>query len=145
MTRTDDQVAALRAFLTSEADEGVRLTRQLVETNRAEGIGELVYAAFVTAVRRRFLPTGSIPDVIHFVATARVRLLDKGITIDPRTAEILLRRILGENIAAGLDEKARARAQVFLLSELVSDEELDAAGLSGFLAQARALADQLIV
>ena len=145
MAQPDDQVAALRAFLTSEADEGVRLTKQLVEANRAEGIGELVYAAFVAAVRRRFLPSWTIPDVIRFVATARARLLDKKITIDPGTAEILLRHTLGESIAAELGEKARARAQIFLLSELISDEELDVAGLDEFLTQARALADQLIV
>jgi hypothetical protein len=144
MVVSDDQVAALHAFLALEPYETERLTKQLVEADRLEGYGELVYAAFIGAVRRRFSPTWTIPDVIRFVATARARLLNDEIEIDPRTAEILMRRALGESIAADLDEEDRARAQIFLLVELIVDEELDDAGLDEFLAHARTLADQLI-
>jgi hypothetical protein len=143
MAVIDEEVTALRAFLALELDEAERLTRQLVEAARLEGYGKLVYAAFVTAVRRRFSPTWSIPEVIRFVATARTRLVDDEIAIDPLTAEILLRRALGESIATKLDEEANARAQIFLLCELIVDEGLDDAGLDEFLIQARTLADRL--
>jgi hypothetical protein len=143
MVVSDDQVAALRAFLALEPYETERLTKQLVETDRLEGYGELVYAAFVAAVRRRFSPTWTVPDVIRFVGTARARLLNDEIEIDPRTAEILMRRALGDGIVAERDEEARTRAQIFLLGEMVVDEELDDDGLDEFLATARVLADQL--
>jgi hypothetical protein len=143
MVVSDDQVAALRAFLALEPNETERLTKQLVETDRLEGYGELVYAAFVAAVRRRFSPTWTVPDVIRFVGTARARLLNDEIEIDPRTAEILMRRALGDGIVAERDEEARARAQIFLLGEMVVDEDLDDDGLDEFLATARVLADQL--
>jgi hypothetical protein len=139
----DEQVGALRAFLALQPDEVERLTKQLVDARHVEGYGELVYAAFVTAVRRRFSPTWTIPDVIRFVATVRARLLDNEIEIDPLTAEILVRHALGDGIAAELDGEARTRAQIFLLGELVVDERLDNAELDAFLATARVLADQL--
>lgn len=144
MAVIDEEAAALRAFLALELDDAERLTNQLVEADRLDGYGELVYAAFVVAVRRRFSPTWTIPGVVRFVAAARVRLLEDGIAIDPRTAEILMRRALGDVVAADLDELARARAQIFLLGELIVDEDLDDAGLDEFLVQARTLADRLI-
>jgi hypothetical protein len=108
-----------------------------------EGYGELVYAAFVTAARRRFSPTWAVPDVIRFVAAARAELLQDDIDIDPRTAEILTRRALGNSIAAELDEEASVRAQLFLLGEFILGEDLDDVRLDEFLATARGLADQL--
>ncbi|MGI5223999.1 hypothetical protein [Actinoallomurus sp. CA-142502] len=144
MTVTDEQVAALRAFLASEPDEAERLTGQLVEADRLVGYGELVHAAFVTAVRRRFSPSWSIPEVIGLVATVRAQLLDDGIHIDPRTSESLMRHALGDAVATDLEKPATARAQVLLLGELIVDEGLDDAGLDEFLAQARTLADRLM-
>ncbi|MCO6009404.1 hypothetical protein NE236_30980 [Actinoallomurus purpureus] len=136
-------MAALRAFLAFDPDEGVRLTKRLVEVGPVGGYGELVYAAFVTAIRRRFHPGWTIADVIRLVATMRARRLDPGIEIDTRAAEILIRRALGETVAGELGDETEARAQIFLLAELVADEELDDAGLDEFLAQARPLANQL--
>lgn len=144
MAVTDEEVAALRAYLALEPEKAERLTRQLIETDRLVGYGELVYAAFATAVRRRFPPTWMIPDVIRFVATARARLLDDEIEVDPRAAEILVRRALGDGIAVDLDEVVRARAQVLRLGELITDEDLDDAGLDEFLATARVLAGQTV-
>lgn len=144
MARKDKQLAALRAFLALEPEEAQRLTKQLVQTDDVDGYGELVYAAFVTAVRRRFPPKWRVPDVIRFVATARARLVNDVIEIDPRTAEAMVRRALGDGIASELDEEASARAQIFLLGELIVDENLDDAGLDEFLVEARTLADHLI-
>jgi hypothetical protein len=145
MPVTDEQVAALRSFLALNAAEAERMTRQLVAADHLNGYGELVYAAFVTAARRRFSPIWSIPDVIRFVASARAELLEDDVDIDPRTSESLIRRAIGDRVTAELDETASARAQLFLLSELIFDEQLDDAGLDTFLAQARSIADQLTV
>lgn len=143
MLVSGEQVAALRAFLALDPDQAGRLTEQLVESGRVEGYGELVYAAFVSAVRRRFSPTWTVADVIRFVAAKRAELLEDGAEVDPLTAEILVRRALGGGIATELDEKSRARAQILLLGEIVADAGFDDAGLDDFLAQVRSLADQM--
>jgi hypothetical protein len=139
---TDEQVAALRAHLALNLDESEQLHQRLVQTGDVAGYGELVYAAFVMAVRWRFAPMWTVPDVVRFVVAARVRLSEDDIDIDPRASEALIRRALGEDVAAELDEEIRGRTQVFLMSELIFDEDLSNAGLDKFLAEARALAEQ---
>jgi hypothetical protein len=57
MTVPNGQIAALRAYLVGGADEWQHLHWQLVEDGAADGYGDLVYTAFITAVRRRFAPT----------------------------------------------------------------------------------------
>jgi hypothetical protein len=142
MSVTDEQVAALHALLALDPLKAEGLTRQLVETDHLDGYGELVYAAFVTAVRRRFSTTWSVPDVIRFVAATRAELLEDDVDVDPRTSEILIRRVIGDRVTAELDKKASARAQLLLLGELIFDERLADAGLDAFLTHARSLADQ---
>lgn len=143
MAISDKQVASLRAFLAHEPSEFVHLTRPLMESTDAEGYGELVYAAFALTVRRRFSPSWTIPDVVRVVATIRARLLETEVDVDPRAAETLIRRVLGDSVAGDFDDEAKSRAQIFVLAELVDDEELDDAALDAFLVEARALADQL--
>ncbi|MEV5710270.1 hypothetical protein [Actinoallomurus sp. NPDC052274] len=144
MAVTEVQVASLRSFLAGDPGEGVQLTRRLVESGHTEGYGELVYAAFVTAVRRRFSPTWTIPKIVRFVATARANLLGNDVEVDPQAAEAVIRRALGDSVATVSEDKATARAQIFLLFELIDDEELDSAGLDTFLAEARSLANRLM-
>jgi hypothetical protein len=96
---SDEQVAALRAFLALDADEAEFLTNQLVESNRLECYGELISSTFAAAIRRRFSPDWKIADVIRVVASTRGRLINEGIEIDTRAAEILIRRTLGEKIS----------------------------------------------
>jgi hypothetical protein len=88
-------------------------------------------------------PTWAVPDVIRFVAAVRAELLEDEVDIDPRTAEVLIRRALGDGIVTVLDEEAKARVQIFLLCAMVADAGFDDAELDAFLAQARGLADQL--
>lgn len=144
VTVNDAQVAALRAFLELDADDTERLIKQLIETGPLDGYGELVSAAFATAVRRHFPSGWTIADVIGTVASARARLINEGVEIDPHAAEILTRRTLGDSIAVELDEEVSARAQIFLLSELIIADELDDTEIDDFLAAARELADQLL-
>ncbi|HEY0541924.1 MAG TPA: hypothetical protein VGD53_26390 [Actinoallomurus sp.] len=144
MALSDEHVAALRGFLAFEPDEGVRLTGRLAQTDDLQSYGVLIYAAFVTAVRRRFSPTWTVPEVIGFVASVRARLLGDEIEIDPRAAELLMRRALGDSVTGDLDDETKARAQILVLAELIADEQLNASGLDQFMGQARALADQLV-
>lgn len=142
MPVTDEQVAALRALLALNSPEAERLTRQLVEADRLDGYSQLVYAAFVTAARRRFSPTWTISDIVRFVAAARAELLADDVDVDPRTSEILIRRAIGDHVATEVDMEASAHAQLLLLGELIVDERLADTSLDTFLTQARSLADQ---
>ena len=116
---------------------------RLLQAGGVDGYGRLVYAAFVMAVRRRFSPTWSTADVVRFVATARADLIKDGVEIDPRSAEILIRRALGDGIRTELEQEASARAQIFMLVQLVLREELDDAGLDELITQSRWLAEQM--
>jgi hypothetical protein len=146
VTVSDDQVAALRAHLLHEFDKAGRLNRQIAEATDMEGYGEFVWAAFVLAARRRFAPEWTVPQIVKYVAAARARWGKDADDIDPRTAEIMMRRALDDHVPTDLDEMVRGRAQVFLLTELIAnDQELDEAGLDELLAQARALADKWAV
>src|SRR4051794_16917815 len=120
----DEHVAALRAFLTLEGDETQSRIGQLVD-NDLRAYGELLYAAFITAANRRFSPVWTAADVVRFVAATRARLLQDDITIDPRAGELLLRWALGDAVTVDLHKEINARAQIFLLSEMIAEEELD--------------------
>ena len=144
MPVTDDQVAAMRAHLALRPEEFKPLHERLIKTGDTAGYGALVHGAFVSAVRRRFAPMWTVSDVVRFVAAARASLREADIDIDPGTSEVLIRRALGEEVPVELDTETISRAQIFLLSELIFDEGLDAARLDEFLVDARKWADQLI-
>jgi len=137
---TSEQVTTLRAFLAFDPSYE-RLTRELAGSGRLHGFGELVYAAFVTAARRRFGPTWTSAQVVRFTARARNGLRTHGIDLDPRATEILIRQALGDRVTSPYDDNTHARVMLFVLGELISEERLDEASLDAFLAKARALAD----
>jgi hypothetical protein len=142
VTVADEHVAALRAHLLHDFDEAERLNRQVAEADMP-GYGELAWAALVLAARHRFAPEWTVPQVIKYVAAARARWGEAANDIDPRAAETMLRRALDDEVPADLDAMTAGRAQAFLLSELIVDEQLDnAAEVDELLAKARKLADQ---
>jgi hypothetical protein len=61
MVVTDEQVAALRAYLVPDLGEAERLNLHLVTMGGQDGYGHFVYAAFVEAVRNRFSRHGRAP------------------------------------------------------------------------------------
>jgi hypothetical protein len=95
----------------------------------------------VLATRHRFAPKWTVSQVIKYVAAARARWGKDAEDIDPRAAEIMLRRALDDDAPADLDETVKGRAQIFLLGELIPEEQFDNAELDEFLAKARMLAD----
>ena len=140
MPVTGEQVAALRAFLAFDPSYQ-RLVGELSSGGRAHGFGELVYAAFVTAARRRFSPTWTSAQVVRFAAQLRVVLRAYDVDLDPRAIEILLRQALGERVTSDYDDGTHALVMLFGLGELISDERFDQTSLDAFLADARVLAD----
>ncbi len=140
MPVTDEQVTALRAFLTFDPSYQ-RLTGELSDSGGVHGFGELVYAAFVTAARRRFSPTWTSAQVVRFAGRLRVVLRAYDVDLDPRAIEIMLRQALGERVASEYDDGTHALVMLFGLGELVSGERFDQAGLDAFIADARVLAD----
>jgi hypothetical protein len=150
MAVTDQQVEALRAYLSADSEaeaEAVEAERQfivLARTGHADGIGELLYAAFVIAARQAFAPTWESADIIRFVADVRSSSGEASGILNPAVAEDQLRAALGQEPAGRSDEEARARAQLILLAALIARLGLTAPGLDKLLSDGRALADQLI-
>jgi hypothetical protein len=137
---TDEQTEALRAFMSFDPSSE-RLTRDLAGSGRLDGFGALAHAAFVIAVRRRFAPSWTSAQVVGFTAQLRNALRPRGIDLDPKAAEILIRQALGDPVTSEHDDKTQARATTLILIALVADEQLDDNGLDLFMAEARALAD----
>jgi hypothetical protein len=141
MTVSDQQVAALRATLALDAAQAQEWRAQLVGSGDLDGFSELVYAAFVLAVRRYFPMAWARADVVRYVGSVRARGLD-GDDIDPVIAEALIMRALGAGEALHASIEAKVAVQTILLGSLTADLELDSSSLSLFVAEARELADQ---
>jgi hypothetical protein len=142
MPVTDDQVAALRAYLADDLDQHRRLYAQLDRQAARSGYIALLVAAFFEAVNRRFAQDGTAADVIEFVADVRGRSEALGEAIDPRAAERLIRAALSDEDIDDLDDRAKGRLYVVLLAGLIGDEQLSNDGLDEFLAEARKIADE---
>jgi hypothetical protein len=145
MAVTDDQVAALRAYLSAsddaDADDAEVRFLALAKANRLDEIGALVYCSFAVAARLRFSPSWTSADLVHFVADVRGSSTQAATLISASAAENQLRGALGKSLTWRPDEETRARVQLLLLSALtlgLADDELDRV-----LADGRALADHL--
>lgn len=138
---TGQQVAALRASLTFDMAQAQEWRARLIQSGDLRGFGELVYAAFLLAVRRYFAPVWTRADVVRYVGSVRARGPADD-DVDPVIAEMLILRALGADPPLRAAEEAKAEAQAIMLGALISDLGLDAAGLDEFLAEARALADR---
>ncbi len=146
MAVTDDQVAALRAWLhagtDAEVSDAERRFLSLSKTSGLDEIGSLVCGAFAAAARRRFSPTWTSADIVRFVAGFRGSSVEAAELLSPSVAENQLRVVLGEKQGIVPPEEDRARAQLLLLAALtvtLGPQELDQV-----LAEGRALADSLV-
>ncbi len=142
---TDDQVAALRAYLSAgtdtEADDAERQFLTLARTGSLDGIEVLVYGAFAAAARRRFSPTWTSADIVRFVADFRSSSAEAAGLVSASAAENQVRGALGEKLTALPDQEIRARVQVILLAVLTAG--FTPHELNGLLAEGRTLADSL--
>lgn len=144
MPVTDDQVAALRALLSDDMSSYRQLFDGLDRAEAKKGYPALVTAAFGIAVERRFGTSYQPEDVVSFVADVRARSDRLASRLDPDVAERVIQAVLGHGTTRGLDKEAVTSAKLLLLGGLIADACLDDAGLDGFLAAARKLADQLM-
>jgi hypothetical protein len=144
MPVTDDQVAALRAYLAGDFDTHKQLHRQLDPVAAGTGYTALIAGAFFEAVDRRFGKNDTNADVVEFVASVRTRSERLADELDAQIAERLIRHSLGSGSIADLEDAAVIRTQIILLAGLISDEKLDNAELDQFMTTARQLGDQLM-
>jgi hypothetical protein len=112
----DLHVAAVRALLTRDVDEHLRLIEAIDREGSAAAYGVLYKAAFMEAVRRRFGPVATRGDVIHFVAETRASRSRDVADIDILAAERLLLAMLGDQRSLrGLTEEDEALISPLLL------------------------------
>lgn len=144
MSITDDQVAALRAFLAGDFETHQRLHSQLDPVAARTGYTALIAGAFFEAVDRRFAQKKSDSDVVDFVGSVRARSERLADELDPQIAERLIRHSLGQGSIADVDDETVVQTQIVLLSGLVADEQLNNAKLDDFMTTARALGNRLM-
>lgn len=144
MRVTEGQTAAARALIAGDEHDFVRLTTRLADADMYP-YQLLLEAALALTATRRF---GSFTDgeLIRYVARIRAGTPGRAedMDLDPLAAEAALRRALGQPAPGDGDPWMRLRSVVALLGVLVSDLELDEAGVDGILAEARTLADRWI-
>ena len=138
-TSEEAQVTALRAFLSF--DPGFeRLNRQLADEDHLAGYGDLVCSALDIAVRRRLGSAPAPSDVVQLVASLRISLRKQQIELDPLAMEEIIQSAADDTMAGHYDDKTRADILLFVLGQLIFDEDLDDTGLEDFLVMARAMA-----
>jgi hypothetical protein len=141
MPITDQQMVALRAFLTNDADGMAPLAYQLGD----QGIGgyvRLADAALSLLASRHFLHYTNA-DVIRYVAAVRAERIadDKAYDFEPTVGENIIFHSLGKKLPPP-NPKEWVRAVVGLLDDLSASELLTLADVDELLAEARALADR---
>lgn len=138
VTSGEAQLAALRAFLSF--DPGYeQLNRRLADEGYLPGYGDLVWSAFEIAVRRRLGHTPAPGDIVKLSASLRVSLRQQQVELDPLAMEDAIRAAIGDGVPVHYDDQTRAEILLFVLGQLIFDENLDDAGLDDFLVMARAM------
>jgi hypothetical protein len=144
MVVSDQQVAALRAMLTGDAEENKRLVSQFDRGAEGAGYSALVNAGFFEAVDRRFGKDSTPAGIIEYVADVRSRSDAIAAKLDPAVAERLIRSVISDETTDDVDSKTSARGKLFLLTAIVADEQFSPAELDQFLARVRKMADYLL-
>lgn len=142
MTVNDTNMFILRAHLGGEDAAVRRAYARITDPDAVGDLAELIFEAFLIAARREFFPTWNHAQVVSFVAQLRALLSGRPGILDPITAELELRRALGEDVAVTPDAGARATAQLILLDALIESLNLDDDAIWNLLLQARGNATQ---
>lgn len=135
--------AALRALLSGDARESAALAAALSPADTQE-FDLLMQAAVAVAARRLFAPAHDAGDIVRYVARLRMDLASEPgrPNLDPRAAEAVLRRALGEPAPAVADLWTRLRTIAALLTVFVSGMSLGNDGIDVLISEARGLADR---
>jgi hypothetical protein len=108
--------------------------------------GEIVGAAFYSAVGRRFGSEGT-GDISGFVAAAADPYSGTPVAVDVSAAEALVRSVLGDETSVGavleqLDEPDLARIELVLLRKLIDEAGPNGASLETLVSSAQSDAAQ---
>jgi hypothetical protein len=145
MPVSDDQVYALRAYLSGDFATYDRLRNQLSRMADQSAWGALIGAGFFEAVDRRFARNGTTSDnaaIVGYIADVRARSDKLAEDIDPTVAERLIQDSLGRGSVDDIDGRTRLGTRFLLLAALIVDEQLDERGVEAFVAEARKVADR---
>jgi hypothetical protein len=137
MKLDDRHIAWLRAQLNGQEVAMREIMGELSEPGDVDPLSQLIYHAFVIAVRRVFGTQFTHGEVVRLVADERAALGDMHGLVDPVAAESEIRRALGERAVSFPDPVARATAQLTTLDYLVRGMELSDAQVDELLCQAR--------
>lgn len=143
MPITDDEVTAIRTMLAGDTAEFQRLNDELDREATKYSYKSLILACFVTAVRRRFGDKTRASNIIEFVGDVRSRLDDPD-ELDPTIAERLIRNVYRDERTEDIDGKTEVGHEAIMLAAMVSDLDLDDAGLDEFMTESRKLGDQIL-
>lgn len=147
MAIVDEHVAVLRAQLTGQRDEHLRLAKQLSPEEANEEYAALVAAAFIRAVERRFIKdekAADVSEIIDFVSQLRAKSDEMPDVINPQLAESMILYLLKKGPIADADADTKFGHQIVMLATLVGEEQLSSTELDAFLTDARALGNDLL-
>ncbi|TDC55313.1 hypothetical protein E1281_13075 [Actinomadura sp. KC345] len=138
-------VAALRTFLVDGPDIWLERYGERLQGEVQSGFSLLTYYALTKAVRIKFSPTYTFPQVIRYVADLRLNLGEGAAELDPRVAEGLIRYTLGDDTYNGrppfdADQVTLVRTEFHLLLALILEADLDEAELKNFIEDSATLA-----
>src|SRR3954463_9076560 len=109
--------------------------------------GEIVGAAFYSAVGRRFGSEQAAADITGFVASAADPYAGTPVAVDLAAAEALVRSVLGDEASVGavleqLDEPDLARIELVLLHKLIDEDGPNGASVETLVSSAQSDAAQ---
>jgi hypothetical protein len=140
---TDEQVAAMRAYLVGDIERYEHALAQLDHAAQLDYV-TLVSAAFFEAVEKRFNEGSVTTEVAAFVGHLRARSEDLANSISPEVAERLIRDVYTDEGVSDIPDETKGSLHALLLAGMVADEQYDDSGLDEFLGKARKLADDLL-
>lgn len=143
MPVTDTQVKVLHDLLVGEP-EAVSRAREEERAGSLGPLAALVEASLGIAVSRVSAPGWTMPGIIRFAARVRTGNAGSPLQFGATDAERELCRVLGDDVPPPRSYPAAGAAMMCMLETLIADLELDDAGLSGLLAQARTSADRIL-
>ena len=114
-----------------------------LDTAGWDGGVQVIGAAFVVAVNRRFRPDYDAREVTRFVADLRSSY-DHGGTLPASETEATIRAALGEpELADGVQPDVALPAQVVVLGQLLREENLSEEQIEIFVAEVRSTVERL--
>lgn len=139
---TESHKRALRALILGPDEEWEACATELLsEGNSSQGFSTLLAFSLGTMVRRKFSSSNSLKDVIQYVAYQRIKLDEDANELNPRLAENIIRFLLSDDSLkeppiTSENREEVAGIQQLLLFSLVSEADLDGAGVDALIHEA---------